>query len=885
MNDRPSRRNGRRPAAVTVREDVERELRAHLELRIEELLAAGLSSDEAQRRARAEFGNVEQIAAECRRISRAPSPHRTLRTMIDSIRQDLTFALRSLRKSPLFVVTAVLTLGLGIGANAAIFSVVNSVLLRPLPYPDPDRIVAIWERSHSGVDNNIAAPNFVDWRDQNSTFESMAMMPTYKFGGRSTVLGGDAPARLWVGGVTREFFDVLGIEPMLGRTFVEEELQEGAPPTAIVSHAVWRDLLGGQTDLSAISLSVYGYAARVVGVMPPGFSFPQQTDIWFPQEIYGWGDSRTSHNFAAVGRLLPGVTIAQAQADLDAIGAALLVEYGEQDTDAEGANVYALRDELVGDGDRQLMLLLGASGLVLLVACTNIASALLARGASRQQEIAVRSSLGAGRKRIVRQLLTESVLLAALGAAAGLVLASSLQSLLIRSAPSGLPGIDSVGIDATVLLFSLALTGLTAILFGLVPALRLTRGQIAGSLRGTRSVSGGNARGWSLLVVAEIALAVILLVGAGLLMRSFWQVVSVDAGFEAEGVLTVDVSLPSDLYETDAEVARFHQRLLTELRALPGVRNAGMVSHLPLHGAAINGGFAVEGREAGAGYADYRVASPGYFEAMGIPVLRGRSFDESDTAQAPGVVVINEALARDLWPDDDPIGKRIGNFANDGWVYGTDWLEIVGVVGDVRHRDLTRGAARETYVHYAQRPMRARGAVITLQTDRDPTALIPMVRERLTQLDDQVPADYETMRAIVSGSVADRRFTVTVLGAFAAVALLLAAIGIYGVVSYSVARRTREMGIRMALGAQPRSVRRLVVGSALRTVAIGLAIGTAVAMAASRVIASLLYDVQPTDPSTFGAVILLLLAVGWLASTLPARRCARIDPMLTMRAE
>ncbi|HEX9700785.1 MAG TPA: ABC transporter permease [Acidobacteriota bacterium] len=882
------KRAGEESPPPTIAEDVERELAAHIQMRAEELVAAGWRDDDARRHAERAFGDIPRISAQCRHITESMTRRhrrpRRLAEMIDTLLQDVRYALRTLSRSPGFTAIAVLTLALSIGANTAIFSVVNGVLLHPLPFADADRLVVVWEHGTRGTDVHVTWPNFVDWQESSTTLEAMAFQPTYAFGGAYTVLGGEQAVRVRAGAVSARFFEIVGVQPVVGRLPLPEEFPPAGDPVLVVSHAFWLTQLGADPDLSDRSLQVSSYELPVVAVMPPGFRFPDDTDIWLAG--YGSGDSRTSHNYAVIAKLKEGATVEQADQELDAITASLKEQLGD-DMYALGVNVRSLRDELVGGVERPLYMLLGAAGLVLLVACTNVASTLLARGSARRHEMAIRASLGAGRGRLVLQLLIESLILAVAGATAGLLLAQGLLGWLLAMSPDSLPRIEEIGLDATVLAFTALATLLTALLFGLLPALRGSQTRMAGALRGaSRAATGERNWVWSALVSSEVALALVLLIGAGLLMLSFATVMAIDSGFDAEGVLTVDLSLPDTVYPDDASMAAFYEQLLADLTAMPGVESAGLVNHIPLGGAWINGAFRIEGRsDEDAGYGEYRVAGGDYFEAMDIALLRGRFFNAADRAGAPGVAIVNQALVDRFFPDEEPLGKRIGSLSNDGWVYGEEWLTIVGVVGNVRHDGLTAEARPETYVHYLQRPMRARGANVTLETIGEPTALVAAVREHIRRLDDRVPMDFSSMESLLGRSLAERRFTMAILAVFGAVALALAAVGIYGVVSYSVARRRREMGIRIALGAQPRGVRRLVVRRSMTLVAAGIVIGVLGALALTRLLETMLYEVSPTDPLTFAAVTLLLAATAWLASFIPALRGSRTDPMITMREQ
>lgn len=800
--------------------------------------------------------------------------------------QDLRYALRQLRRNLGFAAVAVLTLALGIGANSAIFSVVNGVLLRPLPYSEPERIVAIWEQNESGDEMHVAAPNVQDWREQSRSFEALSYHHSDEFGGPTTVLGGREATRAWATGISADFFRVLGVRPVQGRVLAEEEHESDGGPTVVVSERFWRSQLGAKPDLGDLTVTVWGEPRQIVGVMPAGFSYPGETDLWLPVEA-GPGEGRNAHNWKVIGRLREGASVAVAHAELSRTTAGLKREHGA-DMDAVGVQIRSLRDQLVGEVRQPLLLLLGAAGFVLLVACTNLASTLLARGTARQREIAVRASLGAGRYRIVRQLLTESLLLALLGTAAGLTGAYLLLKVLPVLAPA-LPRVSEVGLDGRVLSFALGLAVLTAILFGLLPALRTTANGAAGVLRaGGRGGSESYRRGpWGFLVGGEVALALLLLVGSGLLIKSFWEVLSITPGFEAENVLTVDLALPENKYSGDEEIAAYYRRLVEEVGTLPGVEEVGVVNHLPLGGVAWNGSFAIEGRGEVEGHPDYRVASPGYFEALGIPLLRGRRFEDSDRAGSPHVVLVSRAMAEQYWPGEDPVGKRIGNLANEPMRYRGegDWLTIIGVVGDVRHSSLTEEPQPALYVNVLQRPARARSVIATIRTSAPAQTLAGAVRARLRGLDSDVPMELATMDARVAESVAERRFVLLVLGIFAAVALLLAAVGIYGVVSYGVERRTREMGIRLALGATPREVLGLVLRGSIFTVAAGIAVGVVCAAALTRILQGMLYDVSPLDPSVFAAVVAVLALVALAASYLPARRATRVDPMIALRAE
>jgi putative ABC transport system permease protein len=861
-----------------VEREMDEEMRFHVEMETEERIRAGMPPEEARRSAMRDFGSVDRFKEQARDLRRM---RRT-----EELVQDSRLTFRTLRKNPGFALVAVVTLALGIGANTAIFSVVNGVLLRPLPYPDPDRLVRLWERSEQGAEMGLAEPNFRDWREMSQSFEALAFHSDPRFAGPETVLGADVPVRVRRHVVSREFFQVFQARPRLGRTFIDEEATQGGPPAVVVSHGFWRTRMGADPQVLRRSLELYGTRFRVVGVMPPDFAYPAGTDLWTPVELDGPSASRTAHNWVGVARLRPGVTPEAAQRELDRLTTHLRAAYGSG-MDAAGARVVGLQEELYGDLRRPLLLLLAASALVLVVACANLASTLLARGTSRHREVAIRTALGATRIRVVRQLLTESLLLSLLGTLAGIGVAALIVKAVLTLGPATLGGGGRVRLDGWVLGFALVVALVTALLFGLVPALQASESKLADTLRaGGRGSSGERRRGvWAVLVGSEVALALLLLVGSGLLIQSFRRVLGVDAGFQPRGVLTAELSLPASKYAGDPEIAGFYRRALAEARGVPGVTEAGVIQHLPLSGMELNGGFEVEGRPGAGAAGSYRVASGGYFRAMGIPLLRGRLLDERDRAGTPDVAVVSQALARRVWPNEDPIGKRVRNLANDSWIYPDRWITIVGVVGDVRAGGLLSAPREEVYVSYLQRPARARESVLTLRTAVPPASVAAAVGARLRALDADVPVETATMDERVMRSVAERRFTTLLLAGFALVALALAGVGIYGVVSYSVARRTREIGIRIALGAHPGAMRTMMQRNAMAVVLAGVAGGFLASFALVRLLRGMLYDVSPTDPATFAAVALLITGVAWLASYIPAHRATRVDPIVTMRAE
>ncbi len=810
--------------------------------------------------------------------------------LLESVFKDLHYATRRLRNNWGFTALAVLTLALGIGATTAVFSVVNGVLLQPLPYPQPDRLVTIMEGDPKGGEMRVASGNFADMREQSRAFDELAAYQTDP----STVLGGIEPVRSQVASVSTDFFPLFHIQPAMGRQFTREETSPGGAHAAVVSFNFWRNQLGGTTRLNDQNLNIAGTSYQVVGVMPRGFNFPDATDVWTPRSFAG-ATGRSGHMWYVIGRLKAGADLDRARAELTTIYDKLRQQYGAKGPStgqyddrltATGFTVQSLRDKLVGSVERPLLLLLGAAALVLLVACTNVASTLLAAGATRRGELAIRSALGATRKRMVRQLSTEGVLLAVLGAVAGLVLAALMLRILLALAPAAaLPRAGDIQLEGRAITFALFVGAIAAVLSSVLPALRTSRLSISDELV-TRGDLGGRSRIWSALVGTEVALALLLLIGAGLLAKSFANVIGVDPGFKSSGVTTVQIALPESAYPDNASVAAFYQALVPQLGAIHGVQQVGVTHDIPLSGRTMAGALEVEGRGPQSGYADYDVATSGYFSALGIPLTRGRLFDERDRAGTPDVTVVSEAFAQRYWPGQDPIGKRVRNFANDNGYYPDRWVTVVGVVGNVRSTSMTGSGASVTYVDAFQRPFRARDGFLTLQSNIPPEVLAAAVRTRLKQMSgDRIPAEFQTMDSRVAASVAGRKFSTSVLSFFAAIALMLAAIGIYGVVSYQVVQRTREMGIRMALGAQPGQVQNLVVKGSMRVVALGLVAGVLAAPVVTRVLQSRLFGVSAADASTFAGVLLLFIVVALVASIIPARRATRVDPLVALRSE
>ena len=805
---------------------------------------------------------------------------------MDTLRQDLAYAFRRLRQAPGFTLVAVATLALGIGANSAIFSIVNAVLLSPLPFEEPERLVMVsqvWE----GRPTVYSPQNFLDLEAAAQSFAALAVVDQSGV----TLTGRGAPERIEGAEVGAPFFRVLRVQPVLGRGFLPGENEPGHDKVAVLSHRLWRERFGGDPGIVGQSVQLNRESYAVIGVAPPGFAYPEGASIWTPMEYDEQlrTKSRGAWYLTVIGRLGPGVTLAHAREEVSTIAARLAAQYKEIN-EGVGGTVRSLHEATVGSSRTALLVLLSAVGLVLLIACVNVANLLLARAAAREGELAVRAALGAGRGRLLRQLLTESLLLAALGGAAGILLASLSLDTLLALQPEGVRRLGEVRIDQAVVAFAAGLAVLTGMLFGSVPALQLLRRATSQSLReGGRGLLAG--RGHRLrggLVVGQIALAMVLLAGAGLLFRSFVRLRQVDPGFRAPGALTFRIALPQSAYGDEARRVAFFDELLPQLGALPGVRSAGMVMGLPMGGTRINLSFEVQGRPAlplaQQPSMEMRVASPGYFEAMGIPLLRGRGFTPDDREGSTQVVVLSRSAVRRFFPGEEPLGKSIRM----GWRRGEGKPpaggEVVGVVGDVKELGLAEEYPPEIYLPYAQLPVESMD--VLLRTAVSPMTLATGAARVVHGLDPELPvARLRTLDEIVARSVSQPRFYMLLLGAFAATALFLAALGIFGVMSYAVVQRSREISIRVALGADPAHILGTVLGQALRLAVLGVGAGLAGAVALSRTIASLLFELSPTDPATLGAVAVLLASVALLASYLPARRATRVDPLVALRSE
>jgi predicted permease len=810
---------------------------------------------------------------------------------MSSVLGELRSALRSLFRDPRSTAASVATLAIGIGAVTAIVSVVHGVLLRPLPYPAPGRIVQVWQINEGAKRAQFSDPNFEDLRGRNRSFTAFAQYSSWV----RSVSGTIEPARVRIATVSRDFFDVFGVRPSLGRAFAGEELREGGSPSVLVSHGFWQRYLGGTTELSSAKLALSGRIHAVVGVLPPGFDFPAGSELWSPRELEPRLPSRTAHNWEAVARLGEGVSLERARADVSALAREVRAEHGD-DTWMVDADVVLLHEGLVGRVRPALVVLLGAVSFLLLVACANVVNLLLARAASRQREVAVRAALGASRWQTVRSFLAESALLSLAGGALGVLLAVVGVPVLLALDPGKLPRAGEVGLSVPVLLFALALSAAVSLVLGLATALRSTRGGTAAYLR-ERSGAASSARLRSGIVVSQVAITLVLLIGAGLLARSLVRLLSVDPGFRRGSALVVDLAHESPGGDAaKVSLRRVEESLLARVRALPGVRRAGLVDDFPLATPSRNGMFLIQsspdevksyedfGRlmkdPTRTGMAEYRAASAGYFETMGIPLVSGRLFDDRDAPDAPHVALLSESLVKERWPGEDPIGKRIqfGNMDGD-----LRLLTVVGIVGDVRHQGLDAAARPTLYTNARQRPPSIYSIVVDFAGGAE--ALSASVRGIVRELAPDVPPRIRVLEDVLSESVADRRFQVVLLMAFGISALLLAVSGIYGVVSCGVSERTREMGLRMALGARPQDVLSLVIGQGSRLVALGLGLGIALALALTRLLKSLLFEVGATDPLTFGALALALAGIALAACYGPARKASRVDPMVSLRYE
>lgn len=861
-----------------VDEEFNEEIQAYLDMSTEAKIRQGLTPREARRNALVELGGVEQVHERVREIR--------MGQFIETAWRDVRLGVRTLVHSPIFTVVTVLSLALGIGANTAIFSVVNGLLLRPLPYSEPEQLVDVWhtppQQSFPGLDRFSVSPaNYIDWKAQSTTFEQMAV---YSYTGLSLSTSND-PLPLIGAAVSSDFFSVLRTNPMQGRTFTPDEEQPGRDQVVVISHALWQRAFGANPNIVGQTLTLNSRGFTVVGIMPAGFQFPREADLWVP---LAWDEKerqvRSIHDYLVIARLKKTSSLEQAQAEMSTISSRLEQQYPEEDS-GWGARVIPLQEDVVGDIRTALLVLFCAVGFVLLIACANVANLMLARGANRQKEMAVRIALGAGRARLVRQLLTESVLLGVSGGLLGLLVAIAGSKMLVRWGE--LPSSADIGIDTWALGFTLLVSFAAGIIIGIVPALQFTKASLSETLKQGSGRTGGSPikqHTRKALVISEVALSLVLLIGAGLMIRSFWKLQNVDPGFDTHNALTMSVFLTPTRYSEPHQVLAFLDRALEQIRVVPGVVSVGATTTIPLAGGGSTQPFTIEGRPAGTiaeqPMAQTRYITPDYFKAIGIPLRQGRVFSDQDRDHSVPVVIISEAMARRFWPGENPIGKRLtpSFHAEQGA------REIVGIVGDIKTSGLDVDSAAMMYLPYKQSPRPFMSFVV--RTASDPASLIQPVSRAIYSIDkEQALTDVQTMDQVLTKSLSNRRFNMTLLLTFAGVALLLAAVGVYGVMNYTVTLRRRELGIRMALGAEAKDVLRLVLRQGLTLTLIGVAAGLISAYALTRLMASLLYGVTATDFLTFGSVSAVLILVGLAASYVPARRATKVNPTIALRTE
>ena len=801
--------------------------------------------------------------------------------MMSSFLVDIRYAIRSLAKAPGFSLVAILTLALGIGGCTAIFSVVNGVLLQPLPFDRPDQLVMLRELSDKGSPMNVPEQNFLDWQSGARSFERMAFYNLFE----SAVAGGSEPVRAQASMVSEDFFEVLRVKPFLGRPLLPEDHKQGAPPAVIVSYNFWQAFLGGTRDLTGKQLRSSGYTFSVAGVMPSSFHFPARTDIWVPKGVLeAVNPSRSAHNWRVIARLKSSASLERARDELSQIAKHIHADF--KDVTAVDATVLPLQDNFTARIRPALLLFAGAVGFLLLIACANVVNMLLARATAQEREFAVRAALGASRMRLVRQCVAESLVLALAGAAVGSVLASWGVGALLALGQGQIPRSENVRVNLTVLAFALVLSIVTSVLMGLVPGWRASRPALASVMNegGRGGSSGGHKHVRHGLVVSQVALTLMLLVSAGLLARSFVNVMAVDLGFQRENRLGLDLSMPSPHDKQGEQRLRaFAAQLEERIANLPGVASIGGSNAPPMSPYGGNGRFLIEGRaDSGDYWPTYHLASAGYFKTLGIPLIRGRLFDDSDGASSPQVAIISRDVANKVFPNEDPIGKRINTVNMDG---DETWITIVGVVADVREYGPEGDSGGAIYTHYLQRGGGSGIASFTwvLHTTIEPNSLIPAVREVVRSLDPEVAPKFVTLEEGFQSTTASRRFNLTLLAVFTCVALALAGIGIYGVLAYTVEQRTREIGIRMALGAQPGQVLQMVVRQGGLLVGVGLLFGVLGGYAVSRSLTTMLFNTSPADPATYFAVSAFLCMVALAACALPARRASKVDPMVALR--
>ncbi len=875
--------------------DLSAEMQEHLDEKINELVASGLSREEATRAARREFGNATLLEERSREVWQWPS--------LESLFADVRFALRMLRKSRGFTAVAILTLALGIGASTAVFSLVDAVLLKPLPFPHAERIVFPWRLPKRGLNLGFdtypwGRVDFLFFSRESKAFEALGAFLSDSF----DLTGSGEPVRVDGLRASAGFFPALGVSPALGRTFTDQEDRPGNEHEVVLGDALWRQRFGADPRILGRAIDLNGAPYTVIGVMPRGFAFPRanempnvftfapQVQLWVPLALDRRSTSIPNEpdELAILGRIKPGITLAQAQADMNIMGK----ELESNRRNGQGwfnSNVTPLTRQAAGDTRQPLLLILAAVGVVLLIACSNVASLLLTRSLNRKRELTVRAALGAGASRLVRQLLTESLVLASVGGLMGIFVAKAAIYIVKIFGPSSIPRLGEAGLDIRVLLFAFGVTLLTGVLFGMAPAIGATRENLVESLKDGGRRAGSNPaaqRTRNSLLVSQIALALVLVIATGLLTRTFYRLLSVDPGFHPAHALTFELTLPSSKYPDQAHIIPVYQQVLHRLQSLPGVQSAGLTEIVPLDGAtestAIRFSEHPPTSTLDIPMANYTMVSPGYFSAVGTPILRGRPFLDSDTANSMPVAIISAALAKKYWRGQDPIGKEI---APRSLAFPTE--TIVGIAADVKRLSLREAPPPEMYVPYTQKVWPSLLTMdVVLRTTQDPASVAAGARQAIHSVDPDLPiANVKTLNDLVDDSVAQPRFAMLLLGAFGGLALLLAMIGMYGVISYNVAQRTQEIGIRIALGAQRRNIFEMVLGHGLRLAVLGIAIGLAAAFAVTQVMTSFLYGIQATDPFTFTAVALLLVLVALFACYIPARRAMRVDPMVALRYE
>jgi predicted permease len=864
-------------------EHLDEDIREHIRRETQDNIERGMSPEEARYAAMRTFGNVTIVKEEAREIWSS--------VWLEQVLADTRFGLRMLRKNPGFAAVAALTLALGIGANTAVFSVVYAVLLRPLPYKDPASLVVLNETTPRVGTVSVSYLNFLDWRDQSHAFSQMAAVRGVDF----NLAGVSQPENISGDAVSPNFLSMMGIRPFLGRDFGASEEKAGTPPVILLSYSLWQSHFGGDPNVVGRTITLDGRGFSIVGILPPNYRSVDKTDVLLPIGVWLTDNSEDAKERGArgdmvvIGRLGPGLRLAQARAEMEGIAARLEKEYPGSN-DQFSVALQPIRDAFVGDIGPAILVLFGAVLFVLLIACANVANLFLARGASRTKEVALRIALGASRGRIISQMLTESFVLAFLGGLLGLALALAGIDGMSRLIPMDMLSGATVNLDGGVLLFASAVVVMAAFIFGLAPALHSTKPDVQSELKeGGRAASAGaeQNRTRGALAIAEISLALILLVGAGLMMKSLYRLLEVDPGFRPDRVLTMSLDLRTQQYSKDPAVLNFWQQVLDKVRVLPGVEAAAVGTVLPLTDSHNRTDITIEGMAlptpGNYPHPDYHIVSPGYVVTLAIPLLRGRTFTDADNENAPLVGMINAMTARHFFPNEDPIGKRF-MFGHPSTKSPPKWCTIVGVVSDTKLYGLANPARLEVYVPLRQNA--ANTMYLVVRSGADPAALTSEIREAVQSIDkDQPLFAISTMKELVSNSVATRRMTLVLLGLFSGLALILGAIGIYGVISYSVAQRTHEIGIRMALGAPRHEVFRLVVGEGLKLAGIGIAIGVVAAFGLARLMSSLLYAVSATDFETFAGVATLLALVALLACYVPARRAMRVDPMVALKYE